>query len=285
MNATSLDALRREIDKIDDGLHDLLMRRAEVVEAIRAAKNGGVAFRPGREAHILRRLVGRHRGAFPPLTLVRIWREVMGAMVRLQGPFTAAVLAGAEGYESLVRGEYGAATPIVTVPSAARALGTVRDGTATVAILPLPSETPADSAERPWWAHLLGGEGPRIVARLPFASLGPEVEALAVARLDAADTGEDRSFLGFETAEELSRTRLMDLVRGAGFAARGLSAWRDVEGGRLWLHLVEVDGHVQPDDPRLARLAQAADSRAVQVLGGYAVPLAPAVLEAPSAKA
>ena len=280
MDATSLDALRREIDRIDDGLHDLLMRRTEIVAAIRAAKSGGVAFRPGREAQILRRLVARHRGPFPPLTLVRIWREIMGAMVRLQGPFTAAILADAEGYDALVRGEYGAGTPIMTVPSAARALGAVHDGTASVAILPLPGEPMADSAERPWWAHLLGGDGPRIIARLPFASLSPQVEALAVAKLEPGETGEDRSFLGFETAEEVSRTRLIELVRGAGFAPSSLAAWRDVEGGRLWLHFVEVDGYVAAGDPRLARLTEAGEARAVQTLGGYAVPFATACLEA-----
>ncbi|TAN57065.1 MAG: chorismate mutase, partial [Magnetospirillum sp.] len=87
-DSATLDQLRREIDRIDDTIHDLLMQRSAVVESIAAAKPAGrVTLRPGREAAILRRLLGRHRGPFPKMALVRIWREIMGALVALQGPF------------------------------------------------------------------------------------------------------------------------------------------------------------------------------------------------------
>ncbi|MSP68599.1 MAG: hypothetical protein EXQ96_11060, partial [Alphaproteobacteria bacterium] len=52
--------LRSEVDEVDDALHDLLIRRAEIVERIAAAKqNPGVdaATRPAREAAIMRRLL------------------------------------------------------------------------------------------------------------------------------------------------------------------------------------------------------------------------------------
>ena len=73
----SLDDLRRQIDEIDRMLHDLLIRRSEVVERIGALKgsersNGVVYLRPGREAVVLRRLIERHRGPLPKATLVRI---------------------------------------------------------------------------------------------------------------------------------------------------------------------------------------------------------------------
>ena len=83
----SLADLRREIDKIDTSLHDLVMLRAELVKEIRKLKagDGGVFYRPGREAQVMRRLIGRHTGAFPKTVLIRMWREMMGALVRLQG--------------------------------------------------------------------------------------------------------------------------------------------------------------------------------------------------------
>src|SRR5258707_5120237 len=92
---TPLDDLRRQIDELDDQLHDLLMRRTEVVEAIGKEKKDGKvsAFRPGREAVILRRLVARHGGRFPAAGLVRIWREMLAATVGLQMPFAVAVYA------------------------------------------------------------------------------------------------------------------------------------------------------------------------------------------------
>ena len=94
----SLDALRREIDRIDDEIHDLLMRRAAVAGEIRRSKgpDNGSYLRLGREAAILRRLVARHSGSFPKPALVRIWREIMAALTQLQGPFSVAVFAPAE---------------------------------------------------------------------------------------------------------------------------------------------------------------------------------------------
>ena len=67
----TLDALRVEIDKIDGKLHALLRARAEVVSHVAAAKaaaSGGApspAFRPGREASMMRRLIGNHKGPVP----------------------------------------------------------------------------------------------------------------------------------------------------------------------------------------------------------------------------
>src|SRR3546814_15977852 len=89
-NTPSLDDLRREIDEIDDAIHDLLMRRTELARQIGRAKGQGAVFmRPGREARVLRRLVARHTGPFPKPVVTRIWREILPGFPRLQGPFAA----------------------------------------------------------------------------------------------------------------------------------------------------------------------------------------------------
>jgi len=89
-----LSDLRREIDAIDDALHDLLMRRVTLTGRVAASKpSDGVALRPAREAEILRRLVGRHEGRFPKAVVARIWREIISANTALQGPFAIAVVA------------------------------------------------------------------------------------------------------------------------------------------------------------------------------------------------
>ena len=51
-----LDDLRREIDEIDEGIHDLLMRRTGVARRIGGIKGAGPSLRPAREAEVLRRL-------------------------------------------------------------------------------------------------------------------------------------------------------------------------------------------------------------------------------------
>ena len=63
---STLADLRQEIDRIDDAIHDQLMRRGELQAAIGRAKTGSeVYLRPGREAMVLRRLIARHEGRSP----------------------------------------------------------------------------------------------------------------------------------------------------------------------------------------------------------------------------
>src|SRR3546814_9865393 len=73
---TALDDLRRQVDEIDDAIHDLLMRRAKLGESSGLVKGGGRAnLRPEREAQIRRRRESRHEGRCPPASGVRVWRE------------------------------------------------------------------------------------------------------------------------------------------------------------------------------------------------------------------
>ncbi|MBJ7251796.1 MAG: chorismate mutase, partial [Acetobacteraceae bacterium] len=70
-----LQALRAEIDALDDAMHDLLMRRGAVVARMagsRTKSGAGSPLRPGREAAVLRRLLGRHSGALSRGAVFRI---------------------------------------------------------------------------------------------------------------------------------------------------------------------------------------------------------------------
>ena len=63
---TSLDAIRREIDAIDDQILRLLMQRFAATGRVKATKaqDGSIAaspFRPAREAAVMRRLIGEFR--------------------------------------------------------------------------------------------------------------------------------------------------------------------------------------------------------------------------------
>ncbi len=274
-----LDALRHEIDGIDDSIHDLLMRRAEIVDQIRQAKFGGVPLRPGREATILRRLVARHRGRFPKTALVRIWREIFAAIVGLQGPFSLAVYLpeGMDGYLDLARDQYGSHTPVTGHQSSYRVIDAVSRGQATVGILPLPQ---SDDAE-PWWPHLVGSgrDRARIVARLPFAgpSTGPgrDLQALVIGKLDREKTGRDMTFIALDVENALELPPLRRAFASAGLKATLVDEWADDKTKGPWLHLAEVEGYVADDDPRLDALRKAIGEPAQRVvaLGGYAQPL------------
>src|ERR1700761_8609776 len=121
-----LPALRAELDRIDDTIHDLLIQRAEVVEHV-ARSGKPAAFRPGREASIIRRLLSRHQGALPAASVVRIWRELLAGTTSMQGGFSVAVCDAEPGapVTQLAREHFGALTPMGTHEGAGHALAEV----------------------------------------------------------------------------------------------------------------------------------------------------------------
>jgi chorismate mutase/prephenate dehydratase len=284
----TLEALRAEIDAIDDDLHRQIMRRAEVALRIGAVKsaNGGeaVLMRPGREAQVLRRLIARHDGAFPKAVILRIWRELIGAVLRMQGPFSLAVYApeGAAGYWDLARDHFGSLTPASAHDSAQQVLTALATGRAAVGVLPLPDSNDT----QPWWPMLLGHDAkrPRVVARLPFGSgetvRGAPLEALAVAPIPVEPTGHDRTLLVIEATGQMSRSALAAKIEAAGFETAVIQSWHPPSEQAIWLHLVDVEGYVTDEDPKLTRLATRIGKTLRQIwpVGGYAMPFSAAEL-------
>ena len=272
----NLAALRDELDSIDNQLHDLLMRRAAIAASVRASKGDAPVWRPAREAQILRRLMARHTGPFPRATIVHLWREIVSAMVRLQGEFAVAVYApdGNRLCRDMARDHFGAETPLSLHSSARAVLTAVQEGAATVGVLPIPE----DSEDTPWWPILAGmasGGDVSVCARLPFAPVAPGNgdSALCVAAIPPDESGEDRSFFVLRTFPEVSRARLNDAIAAAGIKpVRLIGRGRPVEGTSVFL--AELEGFAGPDDGRIARLTDPDNGIAESAvfLGVYATP-------------
>ncbi len=273
-----LAGLRAEIDRIDEALHDLLIRRADVVTRVGASgdKSGSrVALRPGREAAIIRRLLARHTGELPPQALVRLWRELLAATTAMQRPFVVAVCDPDPlcCVTQAAREQFGALTPLRRHHSPAEALGDLACA-ASVAVLPFPIQD--EPPEAAWWTTLLRGNEPRthVIARLPFwmprAEGAPSVQALVAAAIAPDPSGQDRALIGLELDPDTTRARVTETLARSGLAPAALILRRDPGQPVAWA-LAEVAGHLADADPRLARLG-AALGRAV-VLGGYAIPV------------
>jgi chorismate mutase/prephenate dehydratase len=278
---SDLKGLRLRLDEIDDKLQDLLIDRAEIVSLVAASKKDSnqPAFQPAREAEIIRRLVGRHRAAFPVATLVRMWREMLAATVRLQSPFLVAVFAPADrpGFWDLARDHYGSNTPMSAYDTVGQVIRAVAGGTGSVGILPLPQlEEP-----EPWWPQLLSTDDdpPRVVARLPFGARGnarADTDALAIGRGGQQESGLDRTFFGAECSAAISRPRILELLSTVGLVCTVI-ACSDL--GKM-VYLIEAEGFVPPSDRRLEafRSELGAALERVLPLGGYAVPLSSSAL-------
>lgn len=275
-NETTLSGLRREIDDIDEALHDLVMRRAAVVERVKEAKKGagGEIFRPGREAEIVRRLAARHSGILPRDVIIRMWRELISAFVGIQGPFVVSVWdTGDVGCWDLARDHFGTRSKMTRLKSTRGVLHAVAEGDATVGVLPFPQEGEAD----PWWPALDVTTDRRlqICARLPFGSIGNgkgvRSGALVVAANAPEPSGDDRSFILIEQEEGSSRGGLSTAFGDAGFDMEFIAGGASSDALML---LAEISGFVKPDDPRLADIGENAPGvRSAHVVGAYAVPL------------
>ena len=166
--APALDALRVEIDRIDEALHGLLMARGEIIDrliAVKARQGGGSAFRPGREAEMMRRLVTRHAGILPLDTVESIWRIIISTFTYVQAPYSvhADIADGDAAMRDSCRFHFGFTVPLMTHAGAASVISAVAAGDGDLGLVRVQALSDAV-----WWNGLLDPGAPKIIARLPF---------------------------------------------------------------------------------------------------------------------
>ncbi|HEY8617172.1 chorismate mutase [Phenylobacterium sp.] len=255
----SLEEVRTRIDAIDAELLKLLDERASLAKAVAAAKAaageaGRFGLKPGREAHLLRRLLAQPRSGASAALVVRVWREMIGESLKLQGPFHLAVWGGRDPARAveLARLRFGSAPPLrqVAKPEEAIAAAKTPGGVGVAALAP-------DTA---WWGRLLAEPKLRVFAALPcLAAWGP-MSALSFGEVEVEPTGDDVTF--WVTDAPQSAAAVEEALSRDGAAATLL-----VETGGLKLFMLA--GFYQADDPRLAR----APGRLSGVIGAAPAPL------------
>jgi len=164
-----LAELRREIDRIDETMHGLLMERGEIIDRLIAAKQTqetGSAFRPAREADMMRRLVDRHKGILPLDTAESIWRVIISTFTYVQAPFSihADLSAGDAAMRDSARFHFGFTVPFVPHMGAASVVAAVSDSKGDLGLVPAFSTAGTGA----WWSALEFDAAPKIIARLPF---------------------------------------------------------------------------------------------------------------------
>jgi chorismate mutase len=165
----NLAALRAEIDRLDEGMHRLLMERGAIIDRLIATKGtgeSGQAFRPGREAAMMRALAERHQGLLPLDTVEGIWRVIIATFTYVQAPFAvhADVSGGDAPMRDSARFHFGFTVPYAPRPSAAAVIAAVAGARGDLGIFRLDQGTSAGA----WWRALAGERSPKVIARLPF---------------------------------------------------------------------------------------------------------------------
>ncbi|MET0968350.1 MAG: chorismate mutase [Tardiphaga sp.] len=175
----SLAVLREEIDSIDAQVHSLLMQRGDIIDRlikVKQTQEVGSAFRPAREADMMRRLAQRHRGILPIDTVESIWRVIISTFTYVQAPFSvhADLSLGESAMRDSARFHFGFTVPYVPHFSASAAVEAVARSKGDLALVS------ATSGRTPWWIELEPQGAPKIIARLPFIERADHPAALPV---------------------------------------------------------------------------------------------------------
>jgi len=181
-DAPSLADLRKEIDRIDEAMHELLIERGEIIDRLIAVKRsqdtGTSAFRPAREAEMMRRLVKRHKGILPLDTVESIWRVIIATFTYVQAPFAvhADLSAGDALMRDSARFHFGFTVPFIPHMGAAGVVAAVSDSKGDLGLVPAFDVASAGA----WWSALEFDAAPKIIARLPFVERPDHPAALPV---------------------------------------------------------------------------------------------------------
>lgn len=166
MATPSLADLRQDIDRIDAAMHALLMERGEIIDRLIEVKktvDSGSAFRPGREAAMMKVLAERHQGHLPFDTVESIWRVIISTFTYVQAPYAvhADISIGDAPMRDTARFHFGFTVPYHTHKDASAVIRAIADASGDLGIF-------ATTTQGAWWQGLIGANTPKIIARLPF---------------------------------------------------------------------------------------------------------------------
>jgi chorismate mutase len=211
----TLEDARREIDRIDSGILDLIAKRLAVVDRVRTLKtDAGTSspLRPAREAMVIRRILEEAGPDVPADLSRRIWRSLISvatqrqATVRVHAP--ASLIASAE--HNLLVGEHFGWAELVAHPD---------ESTAFRALNESPADVGAVALESRWIAPFLDGEGgtASAIGSLPFLSSGGPPRILIWGHSPAEPSGADDTLIIAHSApsKELTPTPTWQFTAGA----------------------------------------------------------------------
>src|ERR1700682_1172099 len=138
---SQLDRLRAAIDAVDERILESLSERARLAREVGSLKVGQ-AYRPEREAQVLRRIKERNPGPLSDETAALLFREIMSACLALERPITVAYL-GPKGTfsERAALKHFGLAADALPAPSIDEVFRAVESGSADFGIVPVENST------------------------------------------------------------------------------------------------------------------------------------------------
>lgn len=284
MDNIELTKIRNKIDNIDCAIHDLLMQRAETVQEIIVAKqqdsqsNGNtiIAYRPAREAELLKNILTRHKGQLPHTTIIAIWRSLLSAFCALQSDFSIAYFGAneAESVRDAIRYYFGSTVKLRKSGTELSVLHAVSSNDVALGILPISNIDVANE----WWLKLPNGM--YVSGVLPFVKNDTTVttrnDYMIVSHSEPVPTGNDKSLFKIIGNPDVGRISVIACFTDLKQQARSLCIFDSKDLSKRF-HLIEVNGFFNKDDiAGFADNLQATSNgkiREVDYLGSYPAPI------------
>lgn len=137
-----LRQFRNQIDALDQRLVKLISARARFAQRIGRIKGESSAYRPEREAQVLRGVIAANRGPLPDTALARLFSEVMSACRSLEESMTVAYLGpqGTFSQEAAAK-QFGAGASLAACPSIDEVFRQVETGVVGYGVVPVENST------------------------------------------------------------------------------------------------------------------------------------------------
>ena len=147
---SQIDKLRKQIDKIDSQILDLLKKRSKIAENIGKEKKSNNLFRPERQASILRNILKKNGNNLNPSYILSFWRTIFLSQIDVQGGIKLILSNNiANSYIKTIYDYFSHDIEISTMNNTSKALEKVHKGKNILTILPYPSNNKGAI----WWTN------------------------------------------------------------------------------------------------------------------------------------
>lgn len=289
----ALNALRSDIDQIDDQIISLLGKRMEIIKKVgdlKKSNNEKFFIRSSREADMIKALIKKSDSAFSKATIANIWRKIIttanveeqGLKVAIHNPKNIS------DYNYLVREYYNDAVPISTHDSVTGVIVELEKNEAQIGIFDISEQfSTIDQEEHDrksdmnenWWISLANNRsGLKIFAKIPFVEYVDKQEAdpislVAVAIKESEKSAEDNTLLCVELSSEVSRSQFLSAFKEQGLNAKILKVVKIHQVEKIVFYLVELSGFYVESDEVIKNFTKSKIKSYVKVLGSYALPV------------
>ena len=161
---SQINKLRKQIDKIDFLILDLLKKRSKIAIKIGKEKKSNNLFRPERQADILKNILKKNANNLKASHILSFWRSIFLSQIDIQGGITLIISNNVfKSYIKTVYDYFSHDIEIITMNNTSKALEKVYDEKNVIMILPYPS----NKKDAKWWTNKRL-EKLYAVAALPF---------------------------------------------------------------------------------------------------------------------